>query len=69
MRLLLILTQEEFHKFCKAHTVLYAMKPKLDSALDSLLADGIISPINNSKWGAPVVPVLKPNGAHTPRAA
>ena len=52
---------EDFPKFCKAHTVPYAMKPKLDAALDSLLADGIISPINNSKWAAPVVPVLEPD--------
>ena len=39
---------EKFPKFCKAHTVPYAMKPKLDAALDSLLADSIISPVNNS---------------------
>ena len=41
------------------------MKPKLDAALDSLLADGIIFPINNSKWAAPVMPVLKPDNTIT----
>ena len=52
---------EEFPKFCKAFTVPYAMKPKLYAALDSLLVDGIISSVNNSKWAAPVVPLLKPD--------
>ena len=46
-------------KFCKARSVPYAMKPKLDQALDSLLEDGIISPIAHSRWAAPVVPVVK----------
>ena len=49
-------------KFFRARPVPYAMKPKLDKALDNLQRDGIISPITHSKWAAPVVPVLKQNG-------
>ena len=48
-------------KYCKARTVPYAMKPKLDLALDNLISDGIITPITHSKWAAPVVPVVKPD--------
>ena len=37
------------------------MREKVDAELDRLQKEGIISPIQNSPWAAPIVPVLKPD--------
>ena len=49
-------------KFCKARTVPYALRSKVDREISRLQEEGIISPISNSPWAAPVVPVLKGDG-------
>ena len=48
-------------KFCKARTVPYTLRAKVDQELDRLQKEGIISPVTNSSWAAAVVPVVKPN--------
>ena len=48
-------------KFCKARTVPYTLRAKVDCELDRLQKEGIISPVTNSSWAAPVVPVVKAN--------
>ena len=48
-------------KFCKARTVPYTLRAKVDQELDRLQKEGIISPVTNSPWAAAVVPVVKPN--------
>ena len=50
-------------KFFKARNVPYAMRAKLDSALDDLLEKGIIEQVAHSNWAAPIVPVLKGDGS------
>ena len=50
-------------KFCKAHTVPYTLREKMDQELDRLEQEGIISPVTSSSWAAHIVPVLKPNGS------
>ena len=37
----------------------YALRDKVDKELDRLKEQGIITPITNSRWASPVVPVLK----------
>ena len=49
-------------KFYKARTVPLALKEKVEAELDNLESMGIISPIQFSRWAAPVVPVIKQNG-------
>ena len=49
-------------KFCKARTVPYTMREKVDKELDRLQEEGIISPVTNSSWAAAVVNMLKPSG-------
>ena len=48
--------------FCKARTVPYTLREKVDKELSRLQEEGIISPISNSPWAAPVVLVLKSDG-------
>ena len=49
-------------KFCKACSVPYSMKAKIEEQLSQLEKDGIIEPIQYAEWAAPIVPVLKADG-------
>ena len=44
-------------KFCKARTIPYTLKPKVDKELDRLLQENIITPLSYSRWAAAIVPV------------
>ncbi|XP_062606687.1 uncharacterized protein K02A2.6-like [Saccostrea cucullata] len=46
-------------KFCKARSVPYALKPKVEAELDKLVRDGIITKVDYSEWATPIVPVIK----------
>lgn len=46
-------------KFCKARSLPYAMREKVEKELQHLQDQGIISPVKYSKWATPIVPVLK----------
>ena len=48
--------------FCKARTVPYSLKGKIEKELDRLVKEGVIKPITFSEWAAPIVPVLKKDG-------
>ncbi|XP_054257058.1 uncharacterized protein K02A2.6-like [Macrosteles quadrilineatus] len=49
--------------FVKPRQVPYAIKQKVEEELDRLEKAGIITKIENSEWGTPIVPVVKPNGS------
>ena len=49
-------------KFFKARSVPLALKDKVEE-LERLQRAGIISPVQFSKWAAPIVPVMKRNGS------
>ena len=38
------------------------MRVKVEDDLERLAKEGIIEPVKFSEWGAPIVPILKPNG-------
>ncbi len=56
-------TDEATPRFHKARPVPYALRDKVDADLDRLQREGIIEPVKYSKWAAPIVPVVKPNGS------
>ncbi|XP_072144400.1 uncharacterized protein [Dermacentor andersoni] len=50
-------------KFHKARSIPYALREKVETELDRLVDQGILSPIAHSEWAAPIVPVLKKDGS------
>jgi len=46
-------------RFCKARSVPYAMRQKVDDELQRLQKEGIIEPVQFAEWAAPIVPILK----------
>ena len=44
-------------KFCKARSVPYAMRTKVEKELERLTKEGIIEPVQYAEWAAPIVPV------------
>ncbi len=46
-------------QFCKARTVPYAMREKVEEELERLVKEGILEPVQMADWAAPIVPVLK----------
>ena len=50
-------------RFCKARTVPFALRVKVDEELQRLQRTGVISPVRFSEWAAPIVPVTKRDGS------
>ena len=50
-------------KFCKARTVPYAMRERVEAELERLEAEGIIEAVRYSDWATPIVPILKKDGS------
>ena len=46
-------------RFFKARPLPYALRERVDAEIDRLLRLGIIIPVKQSEWAAPVVPVVK----------
>ena len=49
-------------RFYKARTVPFAVKDKVIEQLTKLEEQGVIKPVAQSDWAAPIVPVLKSSG-------
>ena len=58
----LSLCKDATPKFVKARPVPYALRPKIESELERMEAEGIVKPIQWSEWATPIVLVVKPNG-------
>ncbi|UYV64975.1 K02A2.6-like [Cordylochernes scorpioides] len=49
--------------FCKARSLPFAMKKKVEDELEDMVDKGILEPLDYADWAAPIVPVLKKDGA------
>ncbi|XP_045537307.1 uncharacterized protein K02A2.6-like [Papilio machaon] len=49
--------------FIKPRRIPYALKTKVDEEIERLCKLGVITKVDHSEWGTPVVPVVKPNGS------
>ena len=48
-------------KYCKARTIPYAVKTKVEEELNRLVSEGTLEPVQISEWASPIVPVIKPD--------
>ncbi|UYV71831.1 K02A2.6-like [Cordylochernes scorpioides] len=48
--------------FCKARSLPFAMKKKVEDELEDMVDKGILEPLDYADWAAPIVPVLKKDG-------
>ncbi|UYV78368.1 CES2 [Cordylochernes scorpioides] len=49
--------------FCKARSLPFAMKKKVEDELEDMVDKGILEPLDYADWAAPIVPILKKDGA------
>lgn len=50
-------------KFFKACPVPFALRPKVDEALDRLVVQGILIPVKHSRWETPIVLISQKDGS------
>ena len=46
-------------QYCKARTVPFALRQKVEAEIECLVAEGTLEPVTHSAWATPVVAVLK----------
>ncbi|ETW98967.1 MAG: hypothetical protein ETSY2_41820 [Candidatus Entotheonella gemina] len=50
-------------RFYRPRSIPYALRSRVDQALQKLVSEGIVEPIQFSEWAAPIVPVVKRDGS------
>ncbi|XP_017469325.1 PREDICTED: uncharacterized protein K02A2.6-like [Rhagoletis zephyria] len=58
----LSLVEEVKPIFCKPRPVPQAWRDKIEKQITDLVNKGVLVQVDNSDWGTPLVPVVKPNG-------
>lgn len=59
----ILLNKRAVPVFAAAYTIAYGLRNRVDSEIDRLLGNGILKPVQYSKWASPMVVVEKPNGS------
>ena len=59
----LYLKEGAMPRFCTAHTVLFAIRSKVEVEIDCQVAEGVLEPVKFSEWATPVVPIMKKDGS------
>lgn len=49
-------------KFCKARTIAFGIKAKVEAEIKRLKNEGILEPVNFSEWATAIVPIQKSDG-------
>ena len=50
-------------RFYRPRSIPYALRSRVDQALEKLLSEGILEAVQFSEWAAPIVPVVKRDGS------
>ena len=59
----LVLRDDTTPKFCKARSVPYSLRAKVEVEIDRLQDTGILMKEDRSKWATPIVPIVKKDGS------
>ncbi|XP_036815479.1 uncharacterized protein LOC118943635 [Oncorhynchus mykiss] len=59
----LVLRDDATPKFCKARSVPYSLRPKVEAEIDRLQDTGILTKVDRSEWATPIVPIVKKDGS------
>ncbi|UYV66649.1 K02A2.6-like, partial [Cordylochernes scorpioides] len=55
--------KKEAPVFCKARSLPYSLKKKVEDELECMVERGILEPLVHASWAAPIVPVVKKDGS------
>lgn len=50
-------------RFCRACTVPFPIRSKVEVEIDRQVAKGVLEPVKFSEWATPVVPIMKKDGS------